>query len=241
MPDETPNTSNEAPAPNHAQRPGFCVQWWSVLLAAVGALCVAFIGGLIFKTLLPSPSSTYPLASFNQFPNLNVRQFPASTPLPPANAPDRPRVWEVYFDNGRPTLVAEQRLWLSRLAKLLSECDALQLTITGVVSSASYPPPDADEKNLQLARARATFVRQLVAELAPKATLIEHAWADYASLDTRRYFRDLRRASRVEHAAEFLNRRVDIELSPQSKCPLMIQALEAPLPESRATRSTVSQ
>lgn len=241
MPDEIPNSSGETPAPRRAQRPGFGVQWWSVLLAAVGALCVAFIGGLIFKALLPSPSSTYPLASFNQYPTLNVRQTPASPPLPPVEVPDRPRGWEVYFDHGSARLVAEQRLWLLRLAKLLSECDALQLTITGVVSSVSYPPPDADEKNLQLARARATFVRQLLAELAPKATLIEHTWADYAALDTRRYFRDLRRESRVENAAEFLNRRVDIELSPQSKCPFMIQTLAAPLPEPPATRPAVSQ
>lgn len=202
--------------------------WLSVAAAALGAACAAFVGGVVLKTMLPSPSTIYPLTSFGQVPQVLVRVNETTTPPPPAPR-ETAKGWEVYFPHGSATLTDEQQKWLARLSTLLGECEVLRLNLTGLVSSAKYPPPSSDDKNLRLAHARADFVRSFMAERTPKAKLETYTWQDYSALDTRRYFRDLRRDERIENAAEFLNRRVDIELARESRCPSMVQTLAAPL------------
>ena len=216
----------EPPAPKRLGRSDGG-SWLSVVAAAGGALCAAFVGGVVLKTLLPSPSTSYPLASFGQSPEIQVHQKETTTP-PPIQR-ETSKGWEVYFPNGSATLSNNQQQWLARLSTLLGECEVLRLNLTGLVSSAKFPPPSSNEKNLELANSRAGFVRRFMAARVPNATLEQYAWQDYAALDTRRYFRDLRRDERIENAAEFLNRRVDIELTRESRCPFMIQTLATPL------------
>lgn len=219
----SPGNAEDAPRPSTAHRRR--TEVLSLLLLALGVMSLAYLGGLLFKTLLPGSSIRYPLLAFGQGAEISVRNFEAPAPPPPPPPPPTvlvqpPSGWPVYFPNGSSSLVAGQEVWLSKLAAVLRLCDPLHLRLTGHPSSAKFPK-SSDESNLELAMNRAKAVRSFLAErLAAEGLEVVH-WDSPGAIELRRTYRDRRQNENVEHPAEFLNRRVDIELGSRSRCPFM--------------------
>lgn len=204
----------------------------------LGALTASFLGGLFLRAWLPQSTTSYPLASFAQPPAWSLRINETKTLTPPPPTPHVPyesaKGWEVYFSNGSAALAPGQVEWIQRLSLLLKECQTLKLRLTGFASSAPFVN-DSEQRNLSLANSRALTVQRLLAPQIQFDSFSHRAWQTYSDLDAERSFRDKRRAARIEDAAEFLNRRVTIELLSESKCPFLINRMAAPLPPMPAS------
>lgn len=220
--------------PASRPRPAF------LLLLALVVCCVAFLGGLVLKALFPRASVTYPLLAFGQGSDVQIKTVdPPPPPSPPPVPPSPPAVvinpptgWTVYFANGSSKLDPSQSSWLTKLATLLSGCDELQLSLRGSVSSAKFAGShdESDSKNLLLANNRAKAVQAFLGGRVVRAKIEHLSWQSLQEVDTRRTYHDLRRDEKVENTAEFLNRRVDIELGKGSQCPFFVKALPPPQP-----------
>lgn len=180
---------------------------------------LSLFGTLMIKALIPAPTITYPLLGFNQGSDLYISEKPLDYPKDTSYqcVATSQNEWEVAFENNSSKLDQCQQNLLRKIAAALATCNIVGIDLRGFVSSAGYAS-DSDRQHLELANQRAEKVAAFLRPLVPKATIkvIKHSSVDEISASIRFY--DKRSEPKSEHPAEFLNRKVIISLSSDTKC-----------------------
>jgi hypothetical protein len=182
---------------------------WNPVLRAVAVsvgfgLAVGLLIGGIVLTFSPAPISS----------SADERRI---IPVFPENAPQPLVAFTVFFSNGSALLSHEQAGALQSFLRPLAQCEGLEVTATGLVSSARYAV-DNEPRNLKLASDRADTV---VAFAKPQGVFVKKTppWRDLPTMAASRVMDD-GDGSKRNRSRESFNRQVSLRVNNIGSCGL---------------------
>lgn len=175
------------------------------LLYGATVFCVTFVLSLIVVEArgrpLP-PINTYPLVMETAEPPI----VSVSSVVPR---------FSIYFNNGSHSLSALDSARLKAFVSALASCGEPVLRLKGWVSSAPFANENSI-KNLRLANRRVESVVAAIDDIVPRERLLFEPWSEYETLMLSRHYVDDRLVPGKPNGAEFLNRRVDVDVDPST-------------------------
>lgn len=180
---------------------------WNPVLRAVAVsvgfgMAVGLLIGAIVLTFSPAPFSS----------SVDERRI---IPVFPGNAPQPLVAFTIFFSNGSAVLSREQEGALRAFLHPLGQCEGLEVTATGLVSSARYAV-DNESRNLKLASDRVDAVQAFAKRQGVPVTKAP-PWHDLVTMAASRVMDD-GDGSKRNLPRESFNRQVSLRVNALGTC-----------------------
>ena len=194
------------------------------VLAVALAVGSASVVGIIFDWLSQRPGHVDKLRlphartdgrAINDAPANSTVDERRIIPVFPKNAPEPLVIFTVFFSNGSATLSREQQSALHAFLVPLSQCQGLQITATGLASSARYAE-DNELRNLKLVLDRVNAVQTFARTQGVSVTKAP-PWPDLHTMAASRVMDD-GDGSKRDLARESFNRQVSLRVNSLGAC-----------------------